>query len=59
MQSKLSLACMGVQGSGWGWLAYNKEANRVQIATTANQDPLNATTGLPGQIERITAVGQP
>ena len=35
-----------VQGSGWGWLGYNKTTNRVQIATSPNQDPLQATTGL-------------
>eukprot|EP00750_Incisomonas_marina_P005629 INCI14055.3.p1 GENE.INCI14055.3~~INCI14055.3.p1 ORF type:complete len:226 (+),score=49.21 INCI14055.3:345-1022(+) len=34
-----------VQGSGWGWLGYNKETGGVQIATCANQDPLS-TTGL-------------
>lgn len=35
----------GVQGSGWGWLGYSKETERVTIATCANQDPLS-TTGL-------------
>ncbi|KAL5038153.1 hypothetical protein BDV3_001686 [Batrachochytrium dendrobatidis] len=30
----------GVQGSGWGWLGLNKAKNRLEIATTANQDPL-------------------
>ena len=37
---------MAVQGSGWGWLGYNTATKRVQIATCANQDPLQATTGL-------------
>ena len=32
-----------VQGSGWGWLGYNKETGGVQIATCANQDPLSTT----------------
>jgi len=45
-KAKMSGATVAVQGSGWGWLGYNKEANRLQIATCANQDPLDATTGL-------------
>ena len=35
-----------IQGSGWGWLGYNKVAKRLEIAACANQDPLHATTGL-------------
>jgi hypothetical protein len=34
------------QGSGWGWLAYDPKAKGLKVATTANQDPLHATTGL-------------
>jgi len=45
-KGKMSSATVAVQGSGWGWLGYNKEAERLQIATCANQDPLEATTGL-------------
>ena len=26
------------QGSGWGWLGYNKATGRLQIATCANQE---------------------
>ena len=33
-------ASVALQGSGWGWLGYNKETGRLQIATTSNQDPL-------------------
>ena len=29
-----------VQGSGWAWLGYNKVTKKLEIATTANQDPL-------------------
>ena len=29
-----------VQGSGWGWLAYNKVSGDVEFRTTANQDRL-------------------
>jgi Fe-Mn family superoxide dismutase len=37
---------IGVQGSGWGWLGFNKTMHRLEIVTCANQDPLQATTGL-------------
>jgi Fe-Mn family superoxide dismutase len=46
LQTTLSAATVGVQGSGWGWLGYDKANNRLAVATTANQDPLQATTGL-------------
>ena len=34
-----------IQGSGWGWLGYNKGKKRLEIATCSNQDPL-AVKGL-------------
>jgi Fe-Mn family superoxide dismutase len=43
--TQLSNASVGVQGSGWGWLGFNKQDQRLQIATCSNQDPLQATTG--------------
>lgn len=46
MQDKLSASTVAVQGSGWGWLGYNKANKQLQIACCANQDPLEATTGL-------------
>jgi len=46
MQAKLSASTVAVQGSGWGWLGYNRDSKRLQLATCANQDPLEATTGL-------------
>ncbi|KAI5986203.1 manganese superoxide dismutase [Pisolithus albus] len=30
----------GIQGSGWGWLGLNPSSKRLEIVTTANQDPL-------------------
>jgi Fe-Mn family superoxide dismutase len=30
----------GIQGSGWGWLGYNNSTKKLEIVTTANQDPL-------------------
>lgn len=29
-----------VQGSGWGWLGWNPAVGKLEIVTTANQDPL-------------------
>ena len=43
--AKFSAKTVAIQGSGWGWLGYNKDAKRLEIATCANQDPLS-TTGL-------------
>jgi len=42
----MSNATVAVQGSGWGWLGYDKVSKKLSITTTANQDPLEATTGL-------------
>ncbi|KAF8810304.1 Mn superoxide dismutase [Phlegmacium glaucopus] len=30
----------GIQGSGWGWLGYDTFSRKLEIVTTANQDPL-------------------
>lgn len=46
MQTAMNAACVAVQGSGWGWLGYDKVNKRLAIAACANQDPLQATTGL-------------
>ncbi|XP_043188969.1 superoxide dismutase [Mn], mitochondrial-like [Amphibalanus amphitrite] len=46
LKQRLSAATVAVQGSGWGWLGYDKETGRLRVATCANQDPLQATTGL-------------
>lgn len=36
-----------IQGSGWGWLGYNKTKKSLEIATCANQDPLAAKGLVP------------
>lgn len=36
-----------IQGSGWGWLGYNVAKDRVEIATTPNQDPCTLTGLVP------------
>eukprot|EP00835_Amoeboradix_gromovi_P005488 NODE_520_length_7308_cov_0.176862.p3 type:complete len:234 gc:universal NODE_520_length_7308_cov_0.176862:3008-3709(+) len=46
MIKEFNKKAVAVQGSGWGWLGYNKQLKKLEIATTINQDPLEATTGL-------------
>lgn len=41
----ISAKTVAIQGSGWGWLGYNKAKKRLEIATCENQNPLS-TTGL-------------
>jgi len=45
LKAQLSAVSVGIQGSGWGWLGYNKQTQKLQLAACANQDPLEATTG--------------
>lgn len=45
MQDTFTAATVAVQGSGWGWLGYDKANKRLAVTTTANQDPC-VTTGL-------------
>lgn len=42
---ELSAKAVAVQGSGWGWLGYNKGKKRLEVAACSNQDPLS-TLGL-------------
>ncbi|MBS0624987.1 MAG: superoxide dismutase [Verrucomicrobia bacterium] len=44
-KEKFNSQTTAIQGSGWGWLGYNKGQKRLEIATCANQDPLS-TQGL-------------
>mmetsp|Transcript_39063 Transcript_39063/g.39766 ORF Transcript_39063/g.39766 Transcript_39063/m.39766 type:complete len:224 (-) Transcript_39063:98-769(-) len=46
LQTSMSAATVAVQGSGWGWLGYDKTSDSLKIATCPNQDPLQPTTGL-------------
>lgn len=45
-KSQLSAIAVGVQGSGWAWLGYNPKTKSLALTACANQDPLQATTGL-------------
>uniref|UniRef100_A0A7S2SP93 Superoxide dismutase n=1 Tax=Rhizochromulina marina TaxID=1034831 RepID=A0A7S2SP93_9STRA len=46
MKDKMTAATVAVQGSGWGWLGYDKASDSVAVTCCFNQDPLEATTGL-------------
>ncbi|XP_044740379.1 superoxide dismutase [Mn] 1, mitochondrial isoform X1 [Chrysoperla carnea] len=45
-KNRLAAAAIGVQGSGWAWLGWDQKDKILKIATCANQDPLQGTTGL-------------
>ncbi len=47
MIEKLNTLSVGVQGSGWGWLGFNKGSDRLVLATCANQDPLSTLGHVP------------
>ncbi|KAF8905689.1 manganese superoxide dismutase [Mucidula mucida] len=40
LKKEFNAATAGIQGSGWGWLGLNPANKRLEIVTTANQDPL-------------------
>jgi len=44
-KEKFSATTTAIQGSGWGWLGYNKGHKRLEITSCSNQDPLS-TQGL-------------
>ncbi|KAJ6479944.1 manganese superoxide dismutase [Mycena vitilis] len=48
LKKEFNAATLGIQGSGWGWLGLNPTTKRLEIATTANQDPLLALTPIIG-----------
>lgn len=44
---KFSALTVGIQGSGWGWLGYNKSSKELVMTTCANQDPLSTQGYVP------------
>ncbi|KAF9222803.1 manganese-superoxide dismutase precursor [Gyrodon lividus] len=40
LKKEFNAATAAIQGSGWGWLGLNPSTKCLEIATTANQDPL-------------------
>ena len=47
LKKELNAKTAAVQGSGWGWLGYNKGTKRLEVVTTANQDPLLSESSAP------------
>ncbi len=45
--ARMNNTTVAIQGSGWGWLGYNKAEKRLEIATCNNQDPLSSTGLIP------------
>lgn len=43
----LSAKSVAIQGSGWGWLGYDKSKSELVIATCSNQDPLSTLGYVP------------
>jgi Fe-Mn family superoxide dismutase len=46
-KEKFNTTTTAIQGSGWGWLGYNKNLHRLEVATSANQDPLSTQNLIP------------
>ncbi|ADI37624.1 Fe-Mn family superoxide dismutase [Waddlia chondrophila] len=47
LKETMTAKTVAVQGSGWGWLGYNKSEDRLEIAICQNQDPLAAKGLVP------------
>ena len=46
-KEKMTAQTVAIQGSGWGWLGYNKASKKILVTTCANQDPLSALGHVP------------
>ncbi|WRT70088.1 uncharacterized protein IL334_007082 [Kwoniella shivajii] len=40
LKKEVNTKTAAVQGSGWGWLGFNKSTKKLEVVTTPNQDPL-------------------
>lgn len=47
-KKKFNATTAAIQGSGWGWLGFNESSKKLEIVTTANQDPLISHTPILG-----------
>jgi Fe-Mn family superoxide dismutase len=48
LKKDMNAKTAAIQGSGWGWLGYNTSTKKLEIVTTANQDPLLSHVPLIG-----------
>lgn len=48
LKEKLNAQTAAIQGSGWGWLGYDKATDKLAVVTTPNQDPLLSHVPLIG-----------
>ncbi|GAA5884587.1 hypothetical protein JCM6882_005308 [Rhodosporidiobolus microsporus] len=48
LKKALTAAALGIQGSGWAWLGYNPTSKKLEVVSTANQDPLLGYVPLVG-----------
>ncbi|KAF7796130.1 hypothetical protein EIP86_007303 [Pleurotus ostreatoroseus] len=48
LKKSFNTTTAGIQGSGWGWVGVNPTTKRLEIVTTANQDPLLTHTPVIG-----------
>ncbi|MBJ7449380.1 MAG: superoxide dismutase [Parachlamydiales bacterium] len=44
---QMTATTLAIQGSGWGWLGYDKQKKKLCISTCSNQDPLSMTGQVP------------
>ncbi|KAF8837145.1 Mn superoxide dismutase [Paxillus ammoniavirescens] len=47
-KKKFNATTAAIQGSGWGWLGFNPATKKLELVTTANQDPLISHTPVLG-----------
>jgi Fe-Mn family superoxide dismutase len=47
MKEKMSAMSVAIQGSGWGWMGYDKVSQKIILTTCSNQDPLSTQGYVP------------
>jgi len=48
LQKATNDTALGIQGSGWAWIAFNPTTKKIETVATANQDPLIGYVPLVG-----------